>query len=249
MAITFTKTYQFRTAATILGGQQAASLFFWFRYEQGSSTDTAVVGQILAVGGQYDADYYALIQGSTPGSINLNCNFFTPGWNQSVNLTIGVPQPVMLTYAQGKQTLYVPNQTYDYYNATGPTNASQPFTIGDNNASGTCVYTLGNINAWGGYTCTQADYNALAAGDDPTTIGASATVRYRWTLVGPIGQTPAVGDPGLTNAYVGPIDFASVNGPGPAVYSDPLATSSSTRKKMLKFGGLLKYMKGSRYTP
>jgi hypothetical protein len=97
------------------------------------------------------------------------------------------------------------------------------------------VLELDDHNMWNNYVLTASDVQLLLKNGDPTTIGASATRRCRWTLAGTIGGAAAVGDAGLKNAYGGGAvqptgdgsDVKQTAGTGTAIYTAVLVWSPS----------------------
>jgi hypothetical protein len=234
MAITFTNAGALTTApnTAILDNQQTASLFFWFRYEAAGSTLSSQIGQTQVLGRAWDADA-KLAGGSATGQVGLVFHWVNASktliesWQQ---LAVGVAYPCLMVYTQGQQTLYLPGQTISMGTITGSlVSENVPFLIGSSPPGSPCVYTLSDVNIWNGYACTQADYNALVIGASPTTIGAGATARYRWTLAGTTGATPAAGNAGLAEAYGGVYNLSPANGNGSAVYAAPLSYQPSAQ--------------------
>jgi len=214
----------------ILDNQLTASMFWWFRYEPSGSNLMNVINGTWTVGRNDGYGPFAALwatQQPPAGYVGIDCNFGIQGGGYScswLNYAIGVAWPIMMVFSQGHQTLYLPGQTISMGANTGPlVTGNYPFGIGGTPIGNPCVFTIGDVNVWNGYAATAADYNTLVLGGNPTTIGQSATARYRWTLAGTVGGTPTVGDPGLAEAYAGVYNLSAFSGNGSAVYTAPLS--------------------------
>lgn len=236
MAITFSGQSPLATPATndILGGQESASLFFWFRYESSGSTSNDQINGAGIVYGSYLSLFYTLLRsGSNSGDIDITFGFPVSGGSnvaQSSTFTSGVSYPILVVYTQGQQTIYRPGQTITMGSATGsiaPSNNS--LVIGPYPPGNQCIFTVGDVNVWNGYAATKDDYFSLSQGGDPTEIGKDATSRHRWTLSGANGTTPANGDNGLEDSYTKTLNLSLLGGPGSIVYTDNLTYKASVQ--------------------
>lgn len=226
MAITFTNTRTFATVNTtaILNNQQTTSMFFWFRYEPGGSNQVSQISYSRIVGRLAPNGPYVLFDGfnqAANGFVSVYFSYRTQTGaycDARVPLAIGVAYPILMVFSQGQQTLYLPGQTISTGTNTGALpDGNWGFGVGGYPPGSPCVFTVGDVNVWNGYAATAADYSTLVQGGNPTSIGGSATARYRWTLAGTTGATPTLGDPGLAEAYAGVYNLSQADGNGSVI--------------------------------
>ena len=234
MAITFTNASQIATAgqSTIWINQTQASLSFFFRYESAGSVASSVLNTNYFIYCGLSPFYIWTHAIGTANSLNLGfaVNSASTGAQLSSTFNVGTVYHVAVTYDQGQQTLWINGIPSTIGTLTGPTpTGSWPIDFGVTSVPGTpFVYTLSDVIPWNGYVLSATDVAALRDGADPTTIGTSASGRWRWTMAGTVGNSVQVGDPGIANSFGDTAyDLKSVSGSGTAVYSPPLAFTPS----------------------
>src|SRR5271165_1112731 len=175
MAITFTnaRTFSAANSAAIFNSLQTASLFWWFRYELSGSQQASQIGcEIL--GRQYESGLFVILGAdASAGYVDLTVgiqNSTSTVASYTAKLGVGVAYPMLMVFAQGQQTLYLPGQSFSMGTLAAPTlSGNWNLQIGGTPPGSPCVYTLGDVNFWAGYACTVADYSAIVAGSDPST--------------------------------------------------------------------------------
>lgn len=153
--------------------------------------DRFTINLVASVGPTVEMDVQLVAAGGTTSA------------SSSANLTIGVEYAVMLTWASGRQWLYVSGIPSRIGSMTGAmATGTRPTLIGPVQQVDThCVFQLGELCIWENWEATLSDAQAFTNNADPTTLGATATARYRWTLAGPPNTDAKLGDAGLKNAY------------------------------------------------
>ena len=231
--ITGPKAYQTSNNNVIWASQLNASASFLFRYETNGVLADSSGAFVIA------RDFYTSIAvtivgaGTTPGTVRLRfyvVNAAGSSFNTTIEVAVGVTHSICVTHdgTANAQFAWVDSVGTRISSFSGVTQGgvSRRWNIAGISdivpRAGT-VWTVDDVNVWNGYTLTASDVLALRSGTDPTTIGLSATQRFRWTLSGTPGVTPVIGDPGL-NEYYGQTAYnlIATSGAGSAVYNNSL---------------------------
>lgn len=242
MAIVFTNDRYFRTDAGTKIFQNVPLASQWFKILITSATPAAIPSQTEFLNKVIFDFWHMWMPSSSTSAVTarFTCTNAAGSFAQvDVPLSIGVIYGIALTWDgnAGKQTLWVSGDPTQFGSFTGNTqNNSSAMQVGSSEANNHIVYQLDDHNVWDNYLLTATDIANLLKGNDPTTIGTSATWRGRLTLAGTTGANAAVGDAGLKNAYGGGgalggggdgSDCISVAGAGSAVYAQPLVWAPS----------------------
>jgi hypothetical protein len=231
MAITFSGRKLLATPmnSSLLANQLQASIALKLKFSpQGDPARSSL--SFLVSRNYYSTCWIALAgAGSAPGTAKLQFAWRTAASQVVKNLDIvpGATYHVAMTFDQGLQLAWLNADSYQMGTLSGRTMLStSPLRIGgwDYSPSSASVWTLDDVAVWSGYVLTAGDVEALRDGTlSVSQVGPGASWRGEWTLAGVTGRTPAVGDPGLANAYGGSAyGLTSISGDGTIAYSPPL---------------------------
>jgi hypothetical protein len=232
MSITLTnqKSFQTNTNNTIWDNQSQASMSFFWRYEPAGSTNGNVIGSPNLLTRQAGNSFSFWLGGSgVSGTVAItfkvqNASGATTQTTQTFG--VGSVYHIAVTYAQGQQIIWIDGVPTTFGTLTGNTKSwGVPFILGGTPAGSPVVHTIHDVAAWNGYALTATDVANLRDGiQTPSQIGNTATWRGEWTLSGPVGTTPQIGDAGLINNFDGTTcNFTTTSGTGTAVYAPALS--------------------------
>ena len=238
--ITGAKSYQTSNNNVIWTSQLNASLSFLFRYETNGNLADASGSFVVA------RDFYTTIAvlvvgaGTSPGTVRLRFfvnNAAGASFNTTNEMAVGVTHSICMTHDGVANAQYawvdaVATRISSFSGLTqgGVSRRWNIAGISDTTPRAGTVWTVDDVNVWNGYTLTSSDILALRSGSDPTTIGLSATQRFRWTTSGTPGVTPAIGDPGLKEYYgQTAYDLIATGGAGSSVYTNSLVWTPSAQ--------------------
>lgn len=240
MAITYTGPVTLLTASRAYPwyGQTNASL----RFKAKISGIPTHATRLFLVGRQFYRSFAILLigAGAAPNTVRFRA-YVTNSSGSTFNRIYEVPIDEVfefcLTHENGLQRGYLDGigttiSTFSGLQATGAAMMG-PGVDGTGPGAG-CVVTLDDLCIWDGYTLSPTEPRDMRDGADPSTIGVSATTRYRWTYEIPAGKSP--GDPvavdgngnilasetGLRESYGTGFHFLTRSGAGTSVYADPL---------------------------
>lgn len=240
MSITITdgKTYTTSNNTVIWNNQAQASVSFFFRYELNGSTSNSVVNGNYIVGRASGFSFVFILRGgSGAGNIGVDCGTQTVNNNSDGGvilhqLSAGSGYHIALTFdtVSNGQTIWINGLSNVFWSCSVNTqDVNAGFQIGGTPPGSPCVFTVSDVATWNGYVLTGTDVANLRDGiQTPAQIGATATMRGRWTLAGTTGNTPTLGDAGLANDYGdATYNLTSIAGSGTAVYSPPIIVEAS----------------------
>jgi hypothetical protein len=226
MSVTFSGTIEIKTASdsTVLANQSTCSISYWFRPETAGASGgftQDIVQRVNSTSFSSNWSWSPVINVTHKDAFNAGGNWYTA----QNTLNLGSVYHIAVVFTQGAQYVYINGSRGQFGSGTGNTQSgTMPFEIGfQSNPSSTLTSTVSDIGVWNGYALTQSDVNSLLFGSAaPSTLGTPAT--YEWTLNGTAGNTPQIGDVGLTSIPSG-LSFATIAGSGTLVYSPTLAFS------------------------
>ena len=245
MAITFSGQKLFTTTnnSVVLANQSRASVALKLRFESEGNPAHSNLSFLISRN-FYSAAWISLNgAGSATGTVKLQFAWRTSATQvtRNVDLAVGVVHHLAMTFDQGSQVCWVNGKPQSFGSLSGTTQtSSSPFRIGgwDYTPATDSIWTIDDVAVWNDYVLTASDVANLRDGvQSPADIGATATMRGEWTLLGTTGQTPVAGQPGLANAFGNAsYDLTSITGSGTAVYADPLVWTPAARVKEARIG-------------
>lgn len=235
MAITLTgqKVFFTNSNAAIGNNVPQFSVSTFFRFEP-TGTPSQAISPFLTARDFYSSFYIQLTGAGSAGKVKTTLGLVGASGASAKTqpqVSVGDVHHFAMTWDQGAQIGYVDGVPTVMGSMTGNTyNASRHFLVGgwDISPGPNCIFTLSDVATWNNYVLTPTEVANLRDGvQTPDQIGVSASLRGRWTLAGPTGATPALGDSGLANFYGNATyNLSNVGGTGSSVYADPLVWSS-----------------------
>jgi hypothetical protein len=220
MSINYSGSLLYGTSdeSNILANQSACSVAFGFQVPSSGLVIGAAQGLVKRWANVSFISSYTV---NSATAITFSVAWYWPGGsytNTAIDLAVGVPYRIVVTHAQGAQTLYVNGSpTVFGTNAGNTESGTVPFGFGGGGGGTTQNVTLDDIAVWNGYALTQTDVLSLLFGTaTPSTLATPRT--YEWTLAGTPGNPVVLNTGGLVCSPSGP-DINQVAYSGAAAYA------------------------------